>query len=152
MKKLLPLHRVAFLAIALGTAAVTAAPAQTSTTTSTDTPASTDTSGGKHHKHDKGGGKDSVLTADEKARLKAAEKKVLASNPTLKTEHDQLKEQKKALKNGTASVEDRENYKALKHDFKKKMHVAMVAADPSLAPIFAKLKAAHKEGHGKKGA
>jgi hypothetical protein len=88
-----------------------------------------------------------VLTADEKAHLEKVRTEALAANPDLKTEGDNLKAQHKALKaQGTAASDDnKQALKALKKEHDEKMQTAMLKIDPTVAPILAKLKAAHKE-------
>jgi hypothetical protein len=116
-------HRIAFLALALGTAGISATFAQTppSDGTNSSTPPSV------HHHHD------SVLTPDEQAQVKKDYESVLASNADLKTASDSLKAQEKTL---------HEQCKALRD----KIHAAMIAADPSVGPILDKLAAAKKKG------
>lgn len=120
MKTTLSLPHVAFLALALATASVTATFAQTATTPATTAPTC---SGGKHHHH-------SVLTDAEKTELKTARETALANNPNLKQQLDALKA------NPNATKADR---KALHEQLK----AAELAVDANLAPIFAKLEAAH---------
>jgi multidrug resistance efflux pump len=120
MKTTLSIPRVALLALALATASVTATFAQTTTPPTC--------SAGGHHHHD------SVLTADEQAQLKTAHDAALAANPS-------LKQQFEALKGNTSAT--KADWKALK----AQLRAAELAADPTLAPIFAKLEAAHKNWH-----
>jgi hypothetical protein len=150
MKTLLSARRIAFLAFALGTASVTATFAQTTTTpdTTTTTPPATSapagTTGGWKHRHH-----ESVLTADEKARLKAAREQAFAADPSLKTEHDSLRQQFKALRSsGTTPTSDQKQ--ALHQqasDFHQKLQAAELKIDPTLAPVFDKLAAAHHGRH-----
>jgi Spy/CpxP family protein refolding chaperone len=139
MKTLLSVQRVALLALALGTASTTATFAQTTTTPSTTAP--TCPAGGKHQH-------DSVLTADEKAQLKAAREAAFAADPSLKTEHDSLKAQFETLKGEGKGGATKDQWKALKEQeraFHQKLKAAELAIDSTLAPIFAKLEAAHKD-------
>ena len=141
MKPTLSVQRVALLAFALATASITASFAQTTTTPSTT--GSTVSTGGKHHH-------ESVLTAAEKAQLNTARKAAYAADPSLKTEHDTLKQQSEALKaqgKGVASKDQKKTLHEQKRDFKAKLQAAELKADPTLAPIFAKLKAAHTGKH-----
>jgi len=140
MKTILSVPRVALLALALGTASTTATFAQTSTTPATT--ASVCTAGEKHHH-------DSVLTADEQAQLNKARDAALAANPTLKTEQDNLKQQFEALKakGDSATSDEKKALHVQAHDLETKLHAAELNLDPTLAPIFAKIKAAHKEKH-----
>jgi hypothetical protein len=144
MNKLLSAPRAALIALALGTAGVTTAFAQTTNTTPSTT-APTCTGGGWHHKHHG----ESVLTAAEKAQLKKAKEQALAANGSLETEHASLKQQFEALKSqGSNATADQ--WKAL-HEQKKAFHAKLKSAellvDPTLAPIFQKLEAAHKGHH-----
>jgi hypothetical protein len=144
MNTILSLPRVALVALALGTAGVTATFAQTTTTT---TPPA-DTDGGCHH-HGWGHHHDSVLSATEKAQLKKAKETALAANPSLKTQHDALKAQFEALKSANPPA-TKEQFQALRQQAEQlhqQMRTAELAADPTLGPVFAKLDAAHK-GHG----
>jgi len=74
---------------------------------------------GGHH----GGG----LTSDEWQQLKSAHDAALQANPDLAAQEKQLKEEMEALH--------------------KKLDAAMIKADPKVAPILAKLEAAHQH-HG----
>ena len=131
------LTRITALTLALGIAGVTAAFAQTS-----PTPAPAASTAANSHT--------SVLTPEEKAQLKKAHDEALAANPDLKTEGDSLKTQHDALKaqGANASQADMDALKAQHKDYEQKMHAAMLAADPTLAPVFAKLEAAHKAKSG----
>ena len=137
---MLSVQRVALLALALGTASVTATFADDTTTTTT---APTCTAGGHHHH-------DSVLTDAEKAQLKTAHDAALAANPSLQTEQDNLKQQFETLKGEGKDGATKDQWQALheqKQAFEVKLHAAELAIDPTLAPIFAKLEAAHKDRH-----
>jgi len=137
---MLSVSRVALLALALGTASTTATFAQTAPTPSTTAPVCT--AGGKHHH-------DSVLTADEKAQLKKARDAALAADPELKTEQDNLKQQFENLKSegANATSDEKKALHVQARDFHSKLQAAELKIDPTLAPIFAKLKAAHQEKH-----
>lgn len=140
MKTLLSAQRVGFLALALATASVTATFAQT---TSTTTPAApTCTAGGGHHHG-------SVLTAAEKAQLKTARDEAFATDPSLKADEDTLKQQFESLKSAgdSATVDQKNALHAQARDFHQKLQAAELKLDPTLAPVFAKLQAAHKHGH-----
>lgn len=86
------------------------------------------------------GGMLSFLNEEDKAKLLKAREDVLAKNPQLKAEQDNLKKQREDLKNdGNATQEDR---MALFQDYmahEQKMKVALLKADPSLAPILDKI-------------
>ena len=73
---------------------------------------------GEHHMH---GGP--PLSQDEMTELKSAHEAALKDNPDLATEGKQLHEQMRA--------------------FMKKMHDAMVKADPKVGPILDKMKEGH---------
>ncbi len=148
MNTILSIPRVALVALALGTAGVTATFAQTTTPSTTTTPP-TDTTGGDWHHHGWKHHHDSVLSAAEKAQLKKARETALAANPTLKTQKDALKAQFEALKSANPPA-TKEQFQAL-HQQKEQLHTqlraAELAADPTLGPVFQKLDAAH-QGHG----
>ena len=143
MNNFLSASRAALIAMTLGFAGTTATFAQTTNTPSSTPP--TCTGGGGHHKHHG----DSVLTAAEKAQLKKAKEQALASNGTLQSEQASLKQQFHTLKSQGASATS-DQWKAL-HEQKKAFHEKLKAAellvDPTLAPIFQKLEAAHKGDH-----
>jgi ABC-type proline/glycine betaine transport system substrate-binding protein len=147
MNILLSAPRVAFMAMALGSLGITATLAQTTTAPTTTTPATstpTCTAGNWHHHHH-----NSVLSASEKAQLKAARHQALASNGTLKTQKESLKQQFEALKTQGDSA-TKEQWHALHQqarDYHQQLKAAELLIDPSLAPIFAKLEAAHKGAH-----
>jgi len=128
MKTILSIQRVALLALVLGTASATATFAQSTNTPSTTAP--TCPAGGCHHHHD------SVLTADERAQLKKAKEAVFAANPSLKQQFETLKSQGKdgATKDQWQSLH-------------QQLRAAELNIDPTLAPIFAKLDAAHQNWH-----
>jgi Spy/CpxP family protein refolding chaperone len=92
---------------------------------STDNSSTTDTSTTPKHHHCKWGG--AGLTKDQWQELKAARDSALQANPDLKTEETQLRQEHKA--------------------HMKKMHDAMVQADPNVEPILTKLEAAHHHHH-----
>lgn len=144
MKTLLSARRVGFLALALATASVTATFAQTTpATASTTTPAApTCTAGGKHHHG-------SVLTAAEKTQLKTAHDEVIATDPSLKTDADNLKQQFAALKSAgdNATADQKKTLHEQARDFHQKLQAAELKLDPTLAPVLAKVNAMHKHGH-----
>jgi hypothetical protein len=146
MKNTQSLPRIAFLTLALGTASVTAAFAQTTPTTTPTTPAPTTPVSAQGPGINRLG---SVLTPAEKAQLEKDHNAVLAANPELKTEADNLKAQHEALKSqgASASADAKAALKAARKEHEEKMQIAMLKIDPSVAPILAKLKAAHKENH-----
>jgi Spy/CpxP family protein refolding chaperone len=73
-----------------------------------------------HHWHHGGG---SQLTQDERTELKTAHDTAIKDNPDLATEGKKLHEEM--------------------HAYMKKMHDAMVTADPNVKPILDKLEAGH---------
>jgi Spy/CpxP family protein refolding chaperone len=91
---------------------------------SDDSSDSTPPPAGGHH-HWKGG--PGGLTQDERTELKTAHDSALQANPDLAAEEKQLHQQWK--------------------DYAKKMHDAMVKADPKVEPILAKMKG-HHHHHG----
>jgi Spy/CpxP family protein refolding chaperone len=123
-------RRIIVSTLVLGTASLATTFAQAQTT-GDGTDASTPSTPSPHHFHHHHGG--AGLTADERTELKNDYQSALANNADLKTDSDNLKAQEKAL---------REQAKAL-HE---KVDAAMVAADPNVQPILAKLKADHKGG------
>jgi hypothetical protein len=141
MKTMLSVPRVALLALVLGTASATAIFAQTTNTPSTTAPANS--SGGFHHHHD------SVLSADEKAQLKKAHEAALAANPSLQTEEASLKQQFETIKGqgDSATKDEKHALHEQAHTFHQNLRTAELKIDPTLAPIFAKLDAAHKNWH-----
>jgi hypothetical protein len=145
MKTLLSFPRTTLLALALGTAGVTASFAQTTTTsTSTTTPAPTCTAGGRHRHHH-----ESVLTSDEKAQLKKAHDAAIAANGALQTEQASLKQQFETLKSeGDSATKDQ--WQALHQQasaFHAQLRSAELLIDPTLTPVFAKLDAARQQWH-----
>jgi hypothetical protein len=156
---IISLSRIALVTFTLGTASAPAVFAQTATNAAPTPPAAPtdnggrssaagDTGGGRQSSGDTGGGRQSVLTADEKAQLNKARDAVLAANPDLKTEADNLKQQGAKLRSesDSASDDDRQALKTKIKDHDAKMRAAMLKLDPTLAPIFAKLDAAKSGG------
>jgi hypothetical protein len=144
MNTILSVPRVAFMALALGTATITAGFAQTTNTPSTNAP--TCSMGGWHHHHH-----ESVLTAAEKAELKTAKTQALASNGTLQTQEAALKAQFATLKSegDSATKADWQALHQQAETFHKNLKAAELLVDPNLAPVFAKLEAAHQNWHDK---
>jgi len=134
---------VALIALALGTAGVTATFAQT--TNAPPTAAPTCTAGGWHHHH--GFGK--VLTAAERTELKTDFKSALAANGTLQAQKAALKQQFKTLKSqGTSATPAQwQVLHQQKVTFHKDLKEAILLIDPSSQAIFTKLEAAHKGHH-----
>jgi len=94
------------------------------------------------------GGRQSVLTADEKTQLKKDRDAALVANPDLKTEADNLSQQREKLKNegDSASKDDWQALKTQSKAHEVKMRAAMLQIDPTLAAIYAKLDAAQSGG------
>lgn len=93
------------------------------------------------------GGRLSFLSSDERAELMQARKTVLANNPDLKAEQEDLRKQAQALKSGDGSTNP-DDKKALMQNFlahEKKMKAAMLQVDPNLTPVFDKIEAAMKQ-------
>lgn len=132
---------MALSALVLASAGLTTAFAQTPPTTTTTPPPNGAPQW--HHDHQ------SVLTDAEKAQLKRAHDEVLATNPDLQTEETNLTTQREKLKSegDSATIGDQKALREAFHAHMQKMHAAMLAFDPTLAPIFAKLQAAHQGGH-----
>ena len=107
--------RSLLLAGALCATGLTAALADDTSTDSTPPPAPPP---GEHHGHH-----GAPLTPDEWAQLKKDREAAFAANPDLKTEEETLHQQMK--------------------DHQDKVDAAILAQDPSAAPLLAKLKAAH---------
>ena len=124
--KITSLTHLAFLTCALAVAGLGRAIADDTTPPS---------DGGKHWHHD------SVLTADEHAQLKADFEKAFAADPSLKTEHDALKDQWKSAKDGSA--DDKQALHEKMHAFHDKLDAAVEKIDPSATALIDKEKAAH---------
>ncbi len=142
MNQHISLKRVAFLAAALGAMGATAAFADSASTTPTDSTGTyTPGAGGRHHHHHH----KSVLSAAERAELKKDREAVFASNPSLKTQEDNLHAQFNALKS-QATPATSAQWEALKtqHEaLKTQMRTAIEGVDSGAAAIFQKLDAAH---------
>ena len=143
MKNTFSLPRVALVALALGTAGVTATFAQTTNAPTTTAP--TCSAGGWHHHHGFG----NVLTSAEKAELKKDREAVIAANGTFQTTEASLKQQRETLKSEGSSATPAE-WQALhqqKVAFHKDVKAAILQIDPNAQAIFTKLEAAHKGHH-----
>lgn len=83
------------------------------------------------------------LSAEDKAKFIKARQHVLADNPDLEAEQEDIAQQRQGIKD--ASPDDRKAFfqKALAHE--KKMKDAMLQVDPSLAPVFDQLEQQRKE-------
>lgn len=122
------------LVLTLGAALATPSFAQSTPSTNAPPP-------GGHHDHDMAG-----LTDAEKQELKAAHDAAITADPTLGTDGKALMDQMKAAHESGQPPSD--DLKAQMHAFREKMNAAMIKADPNVAPIIAKLEAAHKHHDG----
>ena len=77
------------------------------------------------------------LSADDKMKFLKARRQVLANNPDLKAEQDELAKERLSLKD--ASPDDKMSFRQKFMEHQKKMKDAMLQVDPSLAPIFDQL-------------
>src|SRR5690242_17593978 len=122
MKNTSSLKRVAFLALALSTAGLTAALAQ-------DTPPA-DSGAAAPAAAKKGGAKapkqKGALSDEEKAKVKTAHDAAVAADPSLQKEGDDI-----MAKGAAATQEEKDAHK-------KKMRAAMLKIDPTLQPLFDK--------------
>jgi hypothetical protein len=132
--------RAVLIALALSALSASVAFADDATTDSTST-TTAPTSGGWHHHHHHGAG---VLSKDERAELKKDRDTVFANNAALKTQHDTLKQQFKALKgqDTAATSAQRTALKTQHQAYETQMRAAIVGVDSGASAIFAKLDAA----------
>jgi len=143
MKKTSPV-RIALLASVLALAGAGVVLAQDAAPTTPTTPPPSDNSGGGGHH-----GWNKVLTPDEQALLKKDTDAVLAADPDLKKEGDDLKSQRPG---SDASDDDKQAFRGKMKDYHQKVEAAVEKFDPATTPIYAKLDAAmaarHKSGGG----
>ena len=86
------------------------------------------------------------LTDAEQQEMHKAHDAAFAADPTLATEGKAIMDQMKAARDsGTRPSED---LIAKRNAFQAKMDAAMIKADPGVAPIIAKIKAAHEHHEG----
>lgn len=90
-----------------------------------------------------------MLTDAEKQELHKAHDAAVAADPALETEGKGLMEQMKAAHD--AGEKPSEDLRDQMHAFHKKMDAAMIKADPNVAPILAKIEAAHQHHGGPDG-
>jgi hypothetical protein len=96
-----------------------------------------------------GGGRGPLasLSPADRVHLLKVRRQVLESNPALKTEQESLKQEREFVKNkGTAATPD--DKKMLMQNFiahSKNMRDAMVAVDPTIAPVLDQVDAKMKE-------
>jgi hypothetical protein len=139
MKTTFPLVRTTLLASVLALAGAGAVLAQDASPTTTTTPPPAGGGGGGwgggggHHFMDK------ILTPDERALLKKDTDAVLASDPDLKKEGDDLMSQRPAQ---DASADDKQAFHAKMKDHRDKVKDAVEKLDASTVPIYAKIDAA----------
>ncbi len=86
----------------------------------------------------------SSLTPQEKMQFMKARKQVLAANPDLKTEGENLLKEKQQL-GDNPSPEDRRGFFQDVSTHEGKMREAMLKVDPSLSPVFAKIDQSMKQ-------
>ena len=127
--------------LTLGAALACPAMAQPADSTSTNAPPDGPPPGEHHHDHDM-----KFLTDAEKAELKKAHDAAIAGDPSLKTEEDSIHATMKADHEAGTPPSDAD--KATFEAFRDKMDKAMIAADPAVEPILAKIKAHHHGGPG----
>ena len=89
---------------------------------------------------------DKILTPAEQAEFKKAHDAALTADPTLATQEQDLHTQMDAARDAGGPPSD--DLRAQMKAFREKMNAAMVKADPAVAPILAKLKAAHHHHDG----
>jgi hypothetical protein len=127
--KILSLPKMVLLACAVAASGL-------ATTSFAQTPSDTPPAG-SHHDRMAG------LTDDEKAQLKKDRDAVFAANPDLKSEQDALDKEHGSM-GSDATPADKSAFRQKMHALNDKVRAAILKIDPSAAPIFAKLDAAHK--------
>jgi hypothetical protein len=136
------------MALALVTASIPTAFAQTAPTTTPDTSGTTTPPTAPTGKDkDKGLKKlAKVLTPAELAQYQKDQAAALAANPDLKKEADALAAQRATLKSqgDSAPPDAKSTLKLASKEHAKKVEIAMLKIDPSIQPVLAKIKAAHK--------
>ena len=94
-----------------------------------------------------GGGKLAFLSPADRMHLLKVRREVFKNNPALKSEQESLKQEREFVKNkGTSATPD--DRKMLMQNFiahSKNMRDAMVAADPTIAPVLDQVDAKMKE-------
>jgi hypothetical protein len=123
--KITSLLKIALVTGSLVLVSNSGAMAQDTSTASSDS--------GHHH--------DSVLTADERAELKADRDKVFAANPDLKSQADDLKSQRSSMSDATP--EDKAAFRDKWHTLMDKVNTEVEKIDPNAAALIEKMKAAH---------
>jgi hypothetical protein len=85
----------------------------------------------------------SSLSADDKMKYLKARREVLANNPDLKSEQEDLAKQRQGIKD--ASPDDQKAFRQNFMAFQKKLKDAMLQVDPSLGPVFDQIEQAIKQ-------
>jgi hypothetical protein len=85
------------------------------------------------------------LTPAEKQQLLKVRQQVISSNPDLETERDAIRKQKQALKDGTATPQQKIALLKEIQAHQEKMKAAMLKIDPTLGPVIDKVNASVKQ-------
>lgn len=87
------------------------------------------------------------LTPEEQAKLDAARKKAMESDPSIKAEFEAMKQQREAAKDSGVkpTPEERKARMEKRRALEDKVHAAMLKADPTIGPILDKVAAHRKE-------
>ncbi len=143
MNKLNSFSRLALVALALSTVSITSAFADEDSGSDTTTTGNPGSCGGHRHHH---GG---ILSPAEMSELKADREKAFASNGTLKTQADGLKQQFQTLKSqgSTATPAQWQALHSQKEAFEQQLRSSIESLDPGAAAIFTKLDAARARHH-----
>jgi hypothetical protein len=84
----------------------------------------------------------STLTPAERDQLSAARSKAIADNPNLESEGMDLAQKGMALQGGTPTDADKQAFRTAAMAYGEEVRADMIKADPTIAPVLAKLKAA----------
>ncbi len=87
-----------------------------------------------------GGGAMSSLSQADKQKLMKARQEVFASNPALKSEHEQLAQERQSLKGSNETPQQKKAFFEQMKAHEEKMKAAMLQVDPSLAPVFSQME------------
>jgi hypothetical protein len=137
--KTISLRQIMLLGCVLGAACVIDASAQDTTNDTTTSSSDSGNHWGFHHHHD------SVLTPDEWAELKKDREQVLSANPDLKSQGEDLRNQRKSIKDATP--DDKQAFFSKWRDYQDQVDAAIIQIDANAAPLIAKLKAAFQQRH-----
>jgi len=129
------------LLITLGGALAGSAWAQSTNTPPAYPPPSGGPPSGEHHHLDLS----KILKAEERQELDAAHAAAIKANPDLGTQEKDLMAQMKVAHDSGEPPDPELIAQVI--DLRKKLHDAMLQADPHIAPILAKLEAAAKKHH-----